>query len=124
MKVTLGDFGKDMPRVQSERTNIDQRAMTKNKFKVLEVTDDDEVGQVVYVRRVVDSEESASATCGMEFGLAKMRDQVRCVNAVSRKDGWRSLGVGDIVVDSAADESCWPMRRKGMLTRRRRVLGG
>ena len=33
-------------------------------------------------------------------------------NAVNRKKGakaeWASLGVGDIVVDSAADESCWP----------------
>ena len=40
------------------------------------------------------------------FLLHKMRDQVRFVNAVSKKHGWASLGVGDIIVDSAADESC------------------
>ena len=106
MKVTLGDFGKEMPTVQSERTEIDQRAATKNRFTVLEVADDDEV-HVVTVRRVEDSEEGA--TCGMEVGMAQIRDQVRFVSSVGKRDGWASLGVGDIIVDSAAGGSCWPL---------------
>ena len=31
------------------------------------------------------------------------------VNSVIKGEDWASLGVGDIIVDSAADESCWPV---------------
>jgi hypothetical protein len=44
----------------------------------------------------------------MENMRAKLREEVQYVQAVSKDDGWLSLGVGDIIVDSAADESCWP----------------
>ena len=30
------------------------------------------------------------------------------VRSVDKEDAWVSLGVGDIVIDSGADESCWP----------------
>ena len=36
-------------------------------------------------------------------------DEVHHVRAASKKDEWLNLGVGDIVIDSAADESCWPV---------------
>ena len=50
--------------------------------------------------------------CGCEEGLKaeneKIREKVSFVNAVSHDTEWASLGKGDIIVDSAADESCWP----------------
>ena len=51
------------------------------------------------------SEDAASAACVSEVGKAKER--VQFVNSVNKKDGWTILGVGDIIVDTAADESCW-----------------
>ena len=33
------------------------------------------------------------------------------VNSVIKEEDWASLGVGDIIVDSAADESCWPVEQ-------------
>ena len=36
-------------------------------------------------------------------------EKVFFVNAVSQDGEWASLGKGDIIVDSAADESCWPV---------------
>ena len=36
-------------------------------------------------------------------------EEVKYVMAVETGSGWASLGMGDIVVDSAADESCWPV---------------
>jgi hypothetical protein len=35
--------------------------------------------------------------------------EVKYVMAVEKGTNWASLGMGDIVVDSAADESCWPV---------------
>ena len=49
----------------------------------------------------------AGAACVFEGGKAKER--VQFVNSVNNEEGWASLGVGDIIVDSAADESCWPV---------------
>ena len=45
--------------------------------------------------------------CAFEDGKAK--NQVQFVNSVIKEKDWASLGVGDIIVDSAADESCWPV---------------
>ena len=53
------------------------------------------------------SERIASAACGFEGGKAK--EPVQFVNSVNQEEGWASLVVGDIIVDSAADESCWPV---------------
>ena len=39
MKVTLGDFVKDTPRVLIQKTHIGQTGVVKNRFKVLEVDD-------------------------------------------------------------------------------------
>ena len=53
------------------------------------------------------SERTASVVCDFEDGKAKNR--VQFVNSVIKEEDWASLGVGDIIVDSAADESCWPV---------------
>jgi hypothetical protein len=45
----------------------------------------------------------------MDGVLNMMKDEVSYVCAVGNKDEFMDLGVGDIVVDSAADESCWPV---------------
>jgi hypothetical protein len=39
----------------------------------------------------------------------QIREKVHFVNSVGEDNGWASLGKGDIIVDSAADESCWPV---------------
>jgi hypothetical protein len=36
-------------------------------------------------------------------------EEVAFVQAVEKRGGMVSLGKGDIVVDSATDESCWPV---------------
>ena len=105
MKVTLGDFMKDSPRVPIQKTQIRRTGVTKNRFKVLEVDDEEE--EVVNVRQVENSERTASAACGFEDGKAK--DRVHFVNSENKEEDWASLGVGDIIVDSAAYESCWPV---------------
>ena len=46
---------------------------------------------------------------GMEMENERIREKVSFVNAVGQDGGWASLGKGDIIVDSAADESCWPI---------------
>jgi hypothetical protein len=44
----------------------------------------------------------------IEQDWGDMKDQVHFVQAVDKDDGLLHLGKGDIIVDSAADESCWP----------------
>ena len=63
-----------------------------NCFRVLrqDEDEDDEDEEMSYVR-AVDSQVCASGMIG-----------------TTDKKSWASLGKGDIVVDSAADESCWP----------------
>ena len=39
----------------------------------------------------------------------QIREKVHFVNSVGEDKDWASLGKGDIIVDSAADESCWPV---------------
>jgi hypothetical protein len=46
---------------------------------------------------------------GMKAENERIREKVFFVNAVGQDGGWASLGKGDIIVDSAADESCWPI---------------
>jgi hypothetical protein len=45
----------------------------------------------------------------MEEAMNKMKDEVSYVQAVGNQEEMMDLGMGDIVVDSAADESCWPV---------------
>jgi hypothetical protein len=45
---------------------------------------------------------------GIEKDWGNIKDQVQFVRAVNEGDGLVHLGKGDIIVDSAADESCWP----------------
>ena len=49
MKVTLGDFVKDTPRVPIQKSHIGRTGVAKNRFKVLEVDEEDEE-EVVNVR--------------------------------------------------------------------------
>jgi hypothetical protein len=46
---------------------------------------------------------------GWESVIAKVQEEVGFVCAVGNREEMADLGVGDIVVDSAADESCWPV---------------
>ena len=65
-------------------------------FKVLEVDEDDEEQvdgqQVCHIRNV-------AAKSGEKDNKKKCQTD----------DEWLNLGIGEIVVDSAADESCWPI---------------
>ena len=45
----------------------------------------------------------------MEKAGTKIQEEVVFVQTVDRSETMVSLGVGDIIVDSAADESCWPV---------------
>jgi hypothetical protein len=44
----------------------------------------------------------------IEQDWGDLKEQVHFVQAVDKDDGLLHLGKGDIIVDSAADESCWP----------------
>ena len=71
MEVTLGDFVMDSLKVPIQKTQIGRTGVTtKNRFKVLEVDEEDEE-EVVNVRQVENSERTASAACGFEDGKAK-----------------------------------------------------
>ena len=79
MKVTLGDFVKDSPRVPIQKTQNGQTGLAKNRFKVLEV-DDAEEDEVVNVRQVENSGVCLRGWPGQvrEFG--------------EQEEGWASLG--------------------------------
>ena len=62
--------------------------------------------------------QSAQAVAGKVQKKDKKKDEVMEIRTVDGKPKpkekkWASLGVGDIVVDSAADESCWPKDQGG-----------
>jgi hypothetical protein len=67
-----------------------------NVFKVLAEDDSDEEETEVFNIQTVKAHEVQAVE-----NLGKGRKQ-------ETKKNWASLGIGDIVVDSAADESCWP----------------
>ena len=50
MKVAFGDFVKESPRVPIQKTHIGRTGVAKNRFKVLEVDEEDEE-EVVNVRQ-------------------------------------------------------------------------
>jgi hypothetical protein len=54
------------------------------------------------------SQDLSKAEQDIENGMKRMKGQVHYVQAVSKNEGWRYPGKGDIVIDSTADESCWP----------------
>ena len=58
--------------------------------------------------------------CGFEGSKAQERAQF--VTSVNKDEGWLSLGVGGIMVDSAADESSCRWRGE-MFSRRRKARG-
>ena len=127
MKVQLGDF----MRAPVKMPTSTQKA--KNRFKVLQVDEDDCEGgrdEVLHIRTVEDLGSSAKqhdharvlkfggraqrareAEEKMDNYWATMRDEqyVQMVGENNKKGEWVSLGAGDIIIDSAADESCWPV---------------
>ena len=134
MKVTLGDFVK-APKATKK---VKAKGQTRNVFQVLQPDElDDEDGEdVLYIRsvesfaentggagRVVRPKRSVTPpgsaqekptrkkkrTEDMEAERERINEKVFFVNAVNQDGGWTSLGKGDIIVDSAADESCWPV---------------
>ena len=74
MKVTLGDFVKDTPTVPIQKTLVGRTGVAKNRFKVLEVDEEDEE-EVVNVRQVENSERTDSVVCDFEDDKAKNRVQ-------------------------------------------------
>ena len=128
MKVQLGDF----MRVLVKRPTTTKKA--KNQFEVLQVDEDDCEGgrdEVLHVRTVEDLGSSAKQhdqARAPKFGgraqrareaeenidnyWATMRDEqhVQAVGENSNRKGeWVTLGIGNIIIDSAAVESCWPV---------------
>jgi hypothetical protein len=133
MKVKIGDFLKGTSKAEK---SSGRESPPGNRFKVLEVTEADDDEPIMFVRGVdslVGTEDfqkrpqakvKSKMFCGA-YGSRKMsgdgpaahpsacecaehRPVEALVRAVDREDGWASLGVGDIVIDSGADESCWP----------------
>ena len=89
-------------------TQVSQTFKEGNRFRVLEVDEEDDFeDEVVHVRAVEMNEQSAGRE--WEHVLAKVNSEVGFVCAVGNREEMASLGVGDIIVDSAADESCWPL---------------
>ena len=41
--------------------------------------------------------------------MKKLKEEVACVRAVENGGSMLNFGTGDIIADSAADESCWPV---------------
>ena len=76
---------------------------SQNRFRVLEVDeeDDDEVMNVFAV--------SAEDQENVEEGMKQLEEKAAFVRAVEMSSGMLNFGTGDIIVDSAADESCWPV---------------
>jgi hypothetical protein len=140
MKVKLGDFVK-APGAKGGKVKTQFGQITGNRFKVLEVDEEDE-GEMVHVRAVecepcgvkvlegtrVDGGKAGAfepvevhAWAGPQPGTREVvndeyhvkftegMEGVKYVMAVEKGSSWASLGMGDIVVDSAADESCWPV---------------
>ena len=88
-KVGFQHRGKDWDHVEPPP------GLLTNRFKVLEVDEDDE--------EQVDGQE----VCNIRTVAAKSdeKNKKKC----QTDDEWLNLGIGELVVDSAADESCWPI---------------
>ena len=67
-----------------------------NRVKVLEVDEDDE------------EQVGGQEVCNIRTVAAKS-DEKDNKKKCQTDDEWLNLGIGEIVVDSAADESCWPI---------------
>ena len=88
-----------MPRWQKQRAQKDRRRQEEsNRFKVLEVDEpddsEDEVAEILEIR--AEGEEGQHTEEVEVRAVAGGRSEVH-------------YGRGDIIVDSAADESCWPV---------------
>ena len=101
---------KDCPKntnVQQVEEDVPEILFIGNVQNKEALVDGEDEEEVVNGRQVENSERTASVVCDFEDGKAKNR--VQFVNSVIKEEDWASLGVGDIIVASAADESCWPV---------------
>ena len=64
--------------------------------------DDDEVQEIMYIRPVMNVEQEPEHNSPSNISHKQNTDK-------TKKNEWADLGVWEIVVDSAADESCWPV---------------
>ena len=56
----------------------------------------------------------------IEEGMKKLKEEVACVRAIEMCGGMLNFGAGDVIADSAADESCWPVRHSRAIREWRR----
>jgi hypothetical protein len=113
---------------------IDFHPKISNRFRVLQEDELDEEDVVCFCRAVsveecmkdqanikdrrklmakqvswVQAVECMKDRANVEDHLKLIAEQVSWVQAVNQQNTMTDLGVGDIVIDSAADESCWPV---------------
>ena len=91
---------------------------SQNRFRVLQVdeADDEEHHDATTKVFAVEAEAGEPEWCVDAQGqpniaedMGNAKEQVLFVQAVEQGGSVLNLGVGDIVIDSAADESCWPV---------------
>ena len=86
-----------------------KRCRCSNSFQVLQEDEEEEqLSSVAHIRTVQSGQEER-----MEYGNGHGKKSTKAEYHGSHSDKkkkteWVSLGVGEIIVDSAADESCWP----------------
>lgn len=98
----MGRYAKTLPVKKKEKTEV------FNSFKILEVDDDEEDEEGVMVQHVECDYSWNEGECRWK----KLVKEIRWVSDGQKnkqKDLWLDLGYGDIIVDSAADESCRPV---------------
>ena len=115
---TLGDFMAKPPGLSKVKVH--------NGFKILEVDEDEgeaeqcrvQCVECVNVERTIEKPAMTPRTRRepKRTGITKQKACEECVIGAVEKQcdmAWASLGIGEIVVDSAADESCWPKDQGG-----------
>lgn len=99
-KIPMGRYSGQPMKVQTSH----KKSMLRNSFEVLEAEQEGEDEEVFVgsVGCMADREEEHK-------GKPKVK-QTRSVSWTKdgKADDWFSLGAGDIIIDSAADKSCWP----------------
>lgn len=90
-------------------TGVPHKMLMKNSFKVLDVEDEDDGGDdpgEIFIGSVEVTDDTEVVKNWKS--LVKF---IRSITGAKKEfvDDWVGLGTGDIVIDSAADESCWPV---------------
>ena len=90
----------------------DSETPARNAFKVLAVDEEDEDGMetccVCDVESGTETRKTKSSSGSSRSESTESPDHSTSQSRHRRRTEWASLGVGQIAVDSAADESCWP----------------